>query len=193
MQIIDNFLPEDEFLKIQTFLTSREFPWFFLSNASKSPGSYVVENAVESFAFSHDIIWGDENRNQSFTAIKFYPLFNKILEEHNFQIDIFRVRAAITTNKTGFQEYNYNLPHVDYDNIQHTAAIFYINETDGDTWFFKERFAGAPEPIKYTVERRISPKPNRIVIFNGDHYHTSSNPIHHDTRIIINLDWIDKT
>ena len=54
---------------------------------------------------------------------------------------------------------------------------------------FNEKFTGFPEPDKFTVKDRITPKPNRLLVFDGLDYHTASNPINSDTRFIININY----
>ena len=70
-----------------------------------------------------------------------------------------------------------------------SESLYYVNESDGDTWMFNEEFKQFPEPDVFTVKQRISPKPNRLIIFDGLCYHTASNPINSDSRVIININY----
>ena len=69
------------------------------------------------------------------------------------------------------------------------SVIYYLNKSDGDTWMFNETFKSLPEPDEFTVKDRITPKPNRLLVFNGLDYHTASNPINSTTRFIININY----
>jgi len=70
-------------------------------------------------------------------------------------------------------------PHMD-SQIPHTVVLYYLNDSDGDTYFYKQ----VPYSIQqYDAQRdygpvvkRISPKKNTAVIFDGNTYHASSNP-----------------
>ena len=58
--------------------------------------------------------------------------------------------------------------------------IYFVNESDGDTFIFD----GTPPSL--TIKQRITPEANSVLIFDGDVYHASSNPIKSDKRIVIN-------
>ena len=47
MKIIDNYLPESEYLKIKEILESFNFPWFYFN------GKVVPNNKLFDFGFSH--------------------------------------------------------------------------------------------------------------------------------------------
>ena len=68
-------------------------------------------------------------------------------------------------------------PHVDYD-FKNIGTILYVNESDGDTIFYKDK--------KLNILDKVSPKPNRLVIFDGSILHTGSSPNKHKNRILIN-------
>jgi hypothetical protein len=72
-------------------------------------------------------------------------------------------------------------PHIDFT-FPYTGALFYVNETDGDTIFYKDK--GLKE------YDRVSPKPNRLVIFDGDQLHAGHAPTKHKNRILINSNYI---
>ena len=189
MLIIDDFLPTHEFKKLQGYVTGLEFPWYYHSHASAAPGSYVPENAIESGALVHSI-FSKEDNSRSFALEHFAPLLNKIDEHEKFQADFIRIRAGMKTVKPGFSDSNYNLPHVDY-RFPHKTALLYITESDGDTFLFNEQYTGT-DLTEFTVKQRISPKPNRLIIFNGLRYHTASNPISNEIRIIVNINFTNR-
>jgi hypothetical protein len=64
-----------------------------------------------------------------------------------------------------------------------------MNETDGDTFVFNEVYSGE-DLTEFTIKERISPVENRAVILDGYQYHTASNPLYHDTRMILNVNYI---
>ncbi len=72
---------------------------------------------------------------------------------------------------------DHNRPHVDQD-YPHTVLLYYINDSDGDTYFFKKK----------KIIDRVTPKQNRLVIFDGTTHHASSNPSK-GHRISLNLNY----
>ena len=70
----------------------------------------------------------------------------------------------------------YNPVHVDIVDVPHISLLYYINDSDGDTLFFKNK----------KIIKRVSPKKNRLVISEGPLPHCSSNPIKTELRFILN-------
>tara|TARA_B110000503_G_scaffold139136_1_gene226829 strand:+ start:1463 stop:2038 length:576 start_codon:yes stop_codon:yes gene_type:complete len=188
MLVVDDFLPDAQFKTLQASLLGNDFPWYFLPTVSRPPGSYMPSGSKETFGWFHNFYSkADKINSYSMDIIK--PLLDKIQEYDN--ADFIRIRASLKTQLAGFTKDNYNLPHVDYD-FPHMSIIYYLNESDGDTWMFNEKFKGFPEPNEFTIKERITPKPNRLLVFDGLDYHTASNPINSNTRFIININYIKK-
>jgi hypothetical protein len=189
--VIDDFMPEEYFRQLQTFLLSLSFPWFHshkISTGEDKPLGLV--NAIDSSAFTHKVFGKWEN-HKTFTYEAFLPLVDKIENHLENTHELIRLRAVLTNYQHGFASHNYNLPHVDYP-CKHISAVYYLNETDGDTWIFDQYYQGKTDPETYTVKQRVCPKPNRLLIFDGLQYHTASNPVMHNTRLIANLNFVQK-
>ena len=86
----------------------------------------------------------------------------------------------------------------EYDNIHvdlpedHLVCLYYVNDTDGDTFIFDRTFDDVPidsdySTVKWNILQRISPRRGRCVLFDGRYYHSSSGPTS-DIRCIINFD-----
>ena len=186
--VIDDFLPREDFEKLQELVMSREFPWYYVDCASAPFGAFVPDNATETIGWVH-IAFSKNNNTRSQALPVFANLLDIIVEK--FNVEIIRVRASMKSYKKGFTESNYNLPHVDYF-FPHVSIVYYINETDGDTWVFDQMYTEQPEPKEFTVKQRVSPKPNRLLLIDGLQYHTASNPINNDCRVIININGVKK-
>ena len=61
--------------------------------------------------------------------------------------------------------------------------LYYVDDSDGDTFFFNEKF-GASE---YTVMNRYSPKKGKGVLFDNSIVHASSPPRLHERRMTLNF------
>jgi hypothetical protein len=63
--------------------------------------------------------------------------------------------------------------------------------SDGDTVLFNESFDPdkLEKPEKLTIHKRIEPKQNRCVMFKGNRFHASSNPIKNDMRVVLNCNF----
>lgn len=91
---------------------------------------------------------------------------------------VLRIKANLKMQLNGFTEKCFNTPHKD-DADNHIVLIYYVNDSDGDTILFDDKF-------KETA--RIRPKKNRLLIFNGETWHAASHPVKNQTRCVINMD-----
>jgi len=86
-------------------------------------------------------------------------------------------------------------PHVDFPYIKHNSAIFYINDSDGDTILYNEECpVGSKEQLTLddlTECKRITPKANRLLLFEGNYWHTGESPVDHARRVIFNMNFGD--
>ena len=89
---------------------------------------------------------------------------------------IMRIRAGMYLPMLDGPEYND--PHTDTD-IPHTVILYYVNDCDGDTYFFNS---------DGTVLDTVSPKKGRMVAFNGNTVHASSQPSK-GVRVTLNLNF----
>lgn len=83
-------------------------------------------------------------------------------------------------------EFHYNIPHQDaVDNCY--SVVYYCNDSDGDTFLFNEFYEQGKTPDRLTIDQRVTPRKNRIVIFESHRYHASSNPIENKERFVMNF------
>ena len=73
----------------------------------------------------------------------------------------------------------HNNMHVDMK-VPHTVALYYVNDADGDTFFFDSN---------REIVDRISPKKGRMVVFDGLTLHASSMPSKNH-RISLNIGYV---
>ena len=188
MLIQDNFLSHAEFKKLQSFILSNEFPWFYADSVSLPPGDYEFNDphSKETDGFYH-LLYVQDQESYSVFAKHFEKFFNVLFEEFGYTRDsLLRARLGLKMPKVNHTKENYNLPHVDY-HFPHDTAIFYLNDSDGNTRMFNEHELNSPMTNEYTVKDEIEPKENRILLFDGLQYHTASNPINTTRRVVLNI------
>ncbi|HEX4985459.1 MAG TPA: 2OG-Fe(II) oxygenase [Burkholderiales bacterium] len=83
----------------------------------------------------------------------------------------------------------HGMPHVDYTNRTRKAeqlisAVYYVNDSTGDTLIFDQRFG---ESVPLTVKTRVPPKKGRLVVFDGELLHAGNTPKTNVPRININF------
>ena len=77
-------------------------------------------------------------------------------------------------------------PHIDA-NKDHLVILYYVNDSDGDTVIYKNKFISEDKTPKFEeLEewKRVTPKSGRVVMFNGKHWHTAQQPEHNVICII---------
>lgn len=188
MIIIDDFLPKHKFKTLAEFVLSNRFPWFYSSHVSLPPWEdHDIRDpmAKETDGWYHLLYAKDEY--DGFYMKDFTIFFDELADQFGYtKDDLIRARLGLKHPKAGHKDENYNLPHIDY-HYPHDTIIYYLNDSDGDTRMFKEHASVSDDPKEFTVEKRITPKANRLVLFDGLQYHTASNPIETNRRIILNL------
>ena len=106
----------------------------------------------------------------------------------------FRLKFNLLTNNYLMTKDKYNTPHIDNKYVNSYSMIYYVNDSDGDTIIFNETCNDETmtRPDKLTIKQRIEPKKNRAVLFRGNYFHTSSNPMNNETRIVLNVNLANK-
>ena len=110
---------------------------------------------------------------------------------------ILRIRCILNT--AADKNYDFGT-HVDL--LQpHRTALFYLNDSDGDTIIYNERFnpclhtQGGTIKIDddtvpaLTINQAITPKANRMSIFDGHLYHSGRTPTTVPRRVAININY----
>lgn len=100
-------------------------------------------------------------------------------------IDIDRIKANLLFPVSGSSPEKYNSPHIDTPTQGAISMVYYITESDGDTFIFDKSVIDSPTDMK--VVHRQSPKKGSALIFPSNTYHSSQNPINYLDRKIINF------
>ena len=189
IKIIDDFLTKSYHKEILDRMSGADFPWYYNSNISYQTEKLPInKRALYEFGFSHTF-WDYENGQRE----NFYAWFIKAALCQMLDVldcnTILRCRGDMTMYTNKIYEH---APHIDF-NFTHFSTIFYVNDSDGDTIFYNKKAKSQTETNQFLdlkEIKRISPKANRLVIFEGDTVHTGSSPNKHKNRIIINSNFL---
>ena len=196
MKVIDNFLPRSYHRELLELMSGPDFPWHFNSNIAykDQDGGSVYEHGFTHIFWDEFNGFRDGNQYGNFWRPGLLSIMDIISEEHNlmavkqfdYQNPVLRSRADMTTAAPIIRS-KANLLTATSDNFTHAAhkdfefdniaTIYYVNDSDGDTIIY-----GPNEEI---VDR-ISPKANRLIIFQGNQPHTGCSPNKTKSRILIN-------
>lgn len=175
MKIIDNCVSKflaDEIESI--FLDQYTNWWYDSTTAGGIPKTYTDKNFYETFQFVHPII--DNGRHDSLYS----PIVLKIADTvfSTLKIEILNYRRIKVNQLLKSTNNNSHPPHVDdlADNM--ISMVYYVNETDGPTYFFNK---------EWQCVEKVQPKKNRCVVFASNNLHASSSPTLSNRRLVINF------
>lgn len=169
IEIHDNFLDIDDFLKIQKVLLGANFPWFM--------NQYILTDSTK-----NDSI--DEKYNYQFTHT-FYRDFSiqsdfmKTIDSVFVKLNpaaIIRAKANLIPRTEEIVEHEF---HIDFNDSKSTTAILYINSNDGYTFF--------------ESGERIESLENRLVIFDSQIKHAGTTCTDQKVRCVLNLNYFSRS
>ena len=187
--IIDDVVNIEIQQSLEKICVSDGFGWIFNPVTAYSehhikehgiPESFL-ENSVDTPLFTH-LLWSEYGRNSHYFN-NFVPILDAIPNINHLH----RVKVNLTLPHKDVTSETRSFPHVDYRNVDRdfTTGIYYINDSDGDTYIFNEYFDHAG-PL--TVKQRITPKRGRLILFNGKLLHSGNNPTQ-GVRLIANINF----
>lgn len=191
---IEDAIPRPYQDQVEAELTSTRTAWFFHEDSARSAKG---ELEASYGGFSHPT-FNIKEPNPVLSPLNaiLVPILFVFCEKAGLQFNaLMRIRIGLFT-RAMFQAPHHN-PHVDlYE--PHRVALYYVNDSDGDTVVFKETYDDVPKPHaaryanegKFTVGEKISPKKGKMVSFDGKRYHASMHPLAHSSRIVVTFDFV---
>lgn len=189
IQVYDDLVPEDvqDFL-YHFFMQNNSVSWFFVENLTGTQ-KHTEEKTVNNPGLSAPI--GSSEKVLLPDAYIFTQSIVNFLQTKNIlNFDkIINIRAFLQL-PNGNESIMAN-PHTDWGpDINHTTVLYYINDSDGDTFFIdktnKDVSIKEIENTNYEVIKKVSPKKGRLVVFDGSIYHGSSSP-QYNPRCVVNF------
>lgn len=162
-KIIDNFLPKNEFNKIQKILMSDYFPWYF--------NDYVtsIDDKNEEYYFTHVF----------FNSLKLKGVNSDFFNDLNFLINKMNIKNIIRVKANFYHKNDKLIVHEKHtDNVSDTGAIFSINTNNGGTILYENE-----TPVF------VNSVENRMLFFNPNVLHSSTNCTNSKSRININFNY----
>lgn len=115
-----------------------------------------------------------------------YPILTPFLESIYSIVgdfDLLRAKVNVTMPDPRFEAYTSQVPHIDlkYDDgneLPHVVFLYYINDSDGPTYFYNEELE---------VIGSVPPSMGTCVMFDGGTLHAGSNPNITPFRYALNI------
>lgn len=182
MQITDNALPTIEYKKIANYLMSEDPNWSFVKNVTfgshRNSGSWGFAFSV----FDSGAVPGRNDTELMQHRFAYNILKPLIIDESK----LLRVRVGMIVNVGPEDAHD---PHIDQTDMPHWTQLYYVTGGDAHTNVFKE-YGYTEEYKKYkpedfTLEFQCKPEPNRMFMFDGYHWHSSSHVFGSELRIVV--------
>ena len=158
-----------------------EFPWYFTQDVTDPLNSKTQKRS----AFYHGYVVSDDEIMGTIDSV-FHHLLVPLIDNSCYKIgkqDVTIIKGRsflqLPINFKGERE---DSPHVDITD-DHFVMLYYVCDSDGDTIIFNEK----EKSEKYTIQKRVTPKQGRVVLFDGAFYHTAEQPMD-NVRCVINYD-----
>ena len=197
MQVIDNVFSPSVFQKIYDEVMSFSFQWHYGRKVDEIDGSNENPYLV---SFAHTV--GHVSSGELYPPELYHTIETAFLgamdDIGETVAEMGRIRMIMNTKA---DDHYVTMPHVDFD-TPHQTALLYVNDCDGPSIIYDQKF----NPIlgrnsfenyqaikdKMTVMQAVDPKANRMVLFNGLHYHSGTTPKDSARRVVININYKKK-
>ena len=158
-EVIDNYLPQEQFQSIKDILMGSVFPWFY------KPDVTSFKNEITDTMYFVHMFYHDHAPSSAFMG-NIFPLIEKLNPKA-----LLRIKGNLYPN---IGKRIKDLDHVDYE-FEHKGAIFYINTNNG------------PTVLEDGTE--IEAVENRILLFKPHKMHNSFHCTDQKVRVNININY----
>jgi len=184
MNIIDDFIKPRIQDDIERMFLENNFPYFYSEDSvgveanrydMTAGATRLDEHSISAPQFSHMFLSDGKVNSQFYGAIT--PISNKLIDIVDEDCYLYRCKVNLNTIDSRFEN-KYYAPHVDNSFENQITAIYYVNDSDGDTFFFDD---------DGNVTKTVTPKKGRLVWWRGKIFHAKSSPAKSVKRLVINF------
>ena len=190
--VFDDIIDLDYQNKIKNELLGKEkFPWYYIEDVSSSDSGNQKRGG-----FTHGYV------NEDGIESDYHYLFLDLIKKSCSKIELKEVNAILGRSflqlPSNIKKQDVDTPHTDIP-VDHFVMLYYVCDSDGDTIIYNEKCRDlnefnnnlkVVEKTRFSIQRKITPKQGRVVLFNGRLYHTAEQP-NHNIRCIVNYDLRD--
>jgi hypothetical protein len=189
MKIITNFVKPRIQNELEALFTHGNFPYFY-NQASCVPADYrqdanedpritgevlTTENTVESPQFSHTLFSSGAINSDSYNNVT--PILNKLIDIVDGDYFLARCKVNLNVSNPSLAG-KHRTPHIDNGFDDQLTAIYYVNDSDGDTLFFDRQGH---------ITQRVKPEKGKLIWWSGKVFHAKEYSTESKTRIILNI------
>ena len=191
IKVLNNLIPLTAQNRWKQMSTDRDFRWYYKSDITYHPNAgfpdfYTMERTC---GYSRSVFFEGE-----LDTPELMPWCQQILDGMTEQTGIkveklirIQVNMLCQNPSKTFTADSWNAAHTD-QNYDHKVLLYYINNSDGDTFLFDQKYGEQFDA--FTIKQRVTPTQGTAVLFDGNHFHASSNPINTYKRYAINFNFV---
>ena len=178
--VVDDILAKEQQETLKKILLSSHFPWHFIPDVT---GEHSKDGRP---AFNNYLIDGEKVNVGGKPLSLLQQLINNSLSELGKKLNVkanyelFRMRTFIQMPLANLSGSRRDAHHVDYYNERHLSILYYVFDADGDTIIYENMYhpdnPGVPDIKDLKVKKKVTPKQGRVIIFDGYHWHTGTQP-----------------
>ncbi len=169
MEVIDNFIPEDQFNTIyKTMYEGDDFEWFFTDGL-------IYKGQPDKFMFNHVIVSSTKGINS-----RHFDMLDPVLLKLG-SYRIFRIKANLTIGTKEHEPAGFHVDGFDkdYGYLDNSlTAVYYINTCNGYT--------------EFKTGEKVKSVSNRMLIFDSETEHQGVTCTDEKRRVLINFNYNQK-
>ncbi len=185
IKILDNFLDDEEFIKIESIffkqsenrpylseeLDEKDFPWYFRNSTSYSPRQEENIDTITNYQFVHTFFASHQCLSPYYNNIT--PIFDKLGIKSLLRC---KANMQMRTEKIVERQLHQDRPNgCDPNKDLYTIAVYYLNTNDGYT--------------KFEDGRKVESIANRMAIFSPKLKHASTTCTNQKRRLVLNMNY----
>ena len=164
MKIYDNFLNDQDFKLVSTFLLSNKIPWMYNDSITGTETDYDGYQFVHTFFTVAKPFDCNNCRYSKFLD----PIWTRLSPKY-----ILRVKANLRPRTSELVQSGW---HTDTDIVQAKTDIYYLNTNNGSTVFKNGE--------------SVQSKANRLVLFDSQLEHSGTSCTDERRRIVLNINYV---
>ena len=185
IKIIDNFLDDEEFIKIESIFfkqsenrpylededQQKDFPWYFRNSTSYNPKHKNHVDTITNYQFVHSFFASHQCLSPFYDNL--VPIFEKLGVKALLRC---KANMQMRTEKIVERQLHQDRPNnCDPDKDPYTIAVYYLNTNDGYT--------------RFEDGRKVESVANRMAIFSPKLKHASTTCTNQKRRLVLNMNY----
>lgn len=185
LNVIENIIPIEQQNAIEEKFLGSEFPLFLNKRSVNldNQTAFSDPNTKDGYRLNHMFVHQGQLVSNEWSLIE--PIALALVTKLGLMPRIASCKLNLTFPNPEFGENDHFPAHYDTTD-KAVIAIYYVNESDGDTLFFREKNREG----LYEIDERFSPKKGSLVYFSQSVLHANHPPRKSKARCIINFNFL---